>query len=140
MRIFGNLVAKNERLPKETGLGAPPVQMQKSVPLVRPELFVQNIPAVKQNIAPFNPTNPEVIRAELLNRLNASVEGVNAQIESMQQFTGIRFGVHEESGRFFAVIRDSQTGKPLKQIPAEAFLDIAARLKESSGLLVDIMG
>ena len=140
MRIFTNLVARNERMPKQTGLGGSATEPMKMVPFVQPEFFVQNNPAVKKNIAQFDPINPENIRAEYMTKLNASIESVNVFLASQQQFKGVRFGVHEKSGYYFAVLRDEETGKVLKQYPAEAFLEIAARLKEASGLLVDILG
>ena len=140
MRIFSNLVFRNEEMPKQTGLGGPAIQPQKPLNLVQPELFVQNDPAIQANLKQFHPVDPQAIRADTLQKLTQQVEEVNRQIESTMQFSGIRFGVHEESGRSFAVIRDQTSGKVIKQIPAEAFLEIAARLREASGLLVNTMG
>jgi uncharacterized FlaG/YvyC family protein len=139
-RIWGNLSFKNEQLPKETGLGGPKIRPQEPLALVNPDVFVQNNPSVSANLGQFNPIDPGAIRLETLDKLKASVDAVNEQIAQSLQFSGIRFGVHEESGRSFAVIRDRDTGKVLKQIPAQAFLEIAGRLREASGLLVDMMG
>lgn len=140
MRIFNDLVPKNERMPKKTGLGGSATEPMRMVPFVQPEFFVQNNPAIKANIAPFNPINPKNIRAEFLSKLNASIDGVNSMIATSQQYKNVRFGVHEETGFYFARLLDQDTGRVLKQYPAENFLEIAARLKEASGLLVDIMG
>ena len=137
MKIFNQLVPKNEQMPKKTGLGGSAVEPMKMVPFVNPEFFVQNNPAIKANIAPFNPINPKNIRAEFLEKLNASIDSVNAQLAAQKQFKSVRFGVHEKTGYYYAVLRDEESGKVLKQYPAENFLEIAARLKDASGLLVD---
>lgn len=139
MRIFNDLVAKNERMPKKTGIGGA-IEPMKMVPFVQPEFFIQNNPAVKANIAPFNPVNAKNIRADFLAKFNASIEGVNSMLATSQQFKNVRVGVHEETGFYYAVLRDEETGRVLKQYPAENFLEIAGRLKDASGLLVDIVG
>jgi uncharacterized FlaG/YvyC family protein len=140
-RIANHLVPKNERLPAKTGVDVSPIEpMSKMISFVQPELFVGNNPAIKQNIQQFNPMTPERIRGEFLEKFSASIDTVNAHLASQQKFTGLRFGVHEESGYFFAVLRDAETGKVLKQYPAQAFLEIAARLQDASGLLVDVVG
>jgi uncharacterized FlaG/YvyC family protein len=140
MRIFSNLIFRNEELPKKTGLGGAAIQPQKPLNLVQPNTFIEHDPAVKANLKEFHPINPPEIRAEAMAKLSQQVEEVNRQIAGSMHFSGIRFGVHEESGRSFAVIRDRDSGNVIKQIPAEAFLEIAARLREASGLFVDTVG
>lgn len=140
LRIFTNLIPKNERLPKVTGLGGPRIRQSKPINLVNPDFFTSNNPAIKANIQKFNLIDPKDLRAATLDRLNASVDAVNAQIEGSIQFKGVRFGVHSESGRHFAVVRDRESGEVLKTIPGEAFLELAARLKDLSGLLVNVLG
>ncbi len=140
LRIFTNLIPKNERLPKVTGLGGPTIRQPKPLNFVNPDFFTSNNPAIKANIQKFNLMDPKDLRADALNRLSASVDAVNAQIEGSIQFKGVRFGVHSESGRHFAVVRDRQSGEVLKTIPGEAFLELAARLKDLSGVLVDVLG
>ena len=139
-RIWTNLDFRNEMMPKQTGLGGPAIQPQKPLNLVNPDAFVQNNPGVQANLKEFSPIDPKTIRADTLAKLTQQVEEVNRQIASSMQFKGIRFGVHEESGITFAVIRDRDTGNIIKQIPAQTFLEIAARLRDASGLLVDTLG
>ena len=139
-RIWTNLDFRNEMMPKQTGLGGPAIQPQKPLNLVNPDAFVQNNPGVQANLKEFSAIDPKTIRAETLAKLTQQVEEVNRQISSSMQFQGIRFGVHEESGQSFAVLRDRDTGNVIKQIPAQAFLEIAARLRDASGLLVDTLG
>lgn len=139
MKIFNDLTPKNERMPKKTGIGGT-IEPMKMVPFVQPEFFIQNNPAIKANIAPFNPVNPKNIRADFLMKLNASIEGINSMLSASKQFKNISIGVHEESGFYFAVVRDQSSGRVLKQYPGENFLEIASRLQDASGLLVDIVG
>ena len=136
-KIWSNLDFRNEQLPRKTGLGGPAILPQRPLNLVDPDAFVQNNPGVQANLKEFSPINSKEIRVDLLNRLTRQVEEVNRQIASSNRFSGIRFEVHEQSGQSFAVIRDSESGEVLKQIPAQAFLEIAGRLKDASGLLVD---
>ena len=139
-RIWTNLDFRNEMMPKKTGIGGPAIQPQKPLNLVDPHAFVQNNPAIQANLKEFSPVDAKEIRADTLARLTRQVEDVNREISSSMHFKGIRFAVHEESGQSFAVIRDRDTGDIIKQIPAQAFLEIAARLRDASGLLVDTKG
>jgi len=138
-RIFANLVFRNEMMPKDTGLGGDAIQPQKPLALVQPEIFVENNPNIQANLKDFQPIDPAAIKADTLAKLTQQVELVNQQIARTMKFSGVRFGVHEESGRSFAVVRDRDSGEVIKQIPAEAFLEIAARLQDASGLLMDTM-
>jgi uncharacterized FlaG/YvyC family protein len=139
-RIWSNLEFRNEMMPKKTGLGGPAIQPQKPMNLVDPDAFIGNNPNIRANLKDFSPIDPRTIRAENLAKLTQQVEEVNRQIAGSMHFNGIRFAVHEESGQSFAVIRDRDTGEVIKQIPAQAFLEIAARLQDASGLLVDTLG
>jgi uncharacterized FlaG/YvyC family protein len=136
-RIWSNLDFRNEMMPKKTGIGGPAIQPQKPLNLVDPHAFVQNNPAIQANLKEFHPVDPPALRAETMAKLTRQVEEVNRQIAQSSHFSGIRFAVHEESGFSFAVIRDRDTGAIIKQIPAQAFLEIAARLQDASGLLMD---
>ena len=140
IKIFTNLIAKNERMPKVTGLGGPLIRPSKPINFVDPAFFASNNPGIKANIEKFNLMDPKDLRAAALNRLSAAVDSVNAQIAGSIQFKGVRFGVHTESGRHFAVVRDQQSGQVLKTIPGEAFLELAGRLKDLSGVLVNVLG
>lgn len=137
MKIFTNLDPRQNKLPKDTS------QIVKARParipaIVNPDLFVQNIPAVKANLARFNPIDPKKIAANVKARLARSVDEVNRQIQGNILFKGVRFEVDERSGRPVALVRNLRTGEVIKQIPGDKFLDRAARLKDAAGLFEDI--
>ena len=41
-KIFANLIAKNERMPKVTGLGGPTIRQRGPINIVDPSFFVSN--------------------------------------------------------------------------------------------------
>lgn len=47
------------------------------------------------------------------------------------------YDIHEKTNRVIVKIRDSQTDEIIKEIPSEESLDLAAKIKEMVGLLVD---
>lgn len=49
----------------------------------------------------------------------------------------IHFSKHEESGRLWVRVIDTETKKVVREIPPEEILEIVARLEEMVGLLVD---
>jgi uncharacterized FlaG/YvyC family protein len=137
MKIFRNLNWRDNKLPVDASRivkTKPP----RRVPFVDPAFFVQNNPRVKANLAQFDPVQPARVRADLKARLQRSVEEVNRMIANRREYKGISFELDEGSGRPFAVVRDKRTGQVIKQIPSRFMLEMAARLKENSGLLKDI--
>lgn len=128
---------KQNRMPVDVPIKKPKFERP---PLVQPELMVQNNPAVQRLLEPFKPFTPKQVRAAAKQNIEEMVANVNARIKSMQQFKGIRFDIDARSGRTVAVVRDRKSGEVLKQIPREGLLEIAARLREASGLLVDKQG
>lgn len=137
MKIFPNLDPKDNQLPTDTS-GAISKTKVRIPPMVNPDFFVANNPAVKANLKQFHPIEPTKIRQDLMKRLSNQVAEVNRQIQSSTLYKGITFAVHEESGQSFAVVRNSNTGEVLKQFPSDEFLERTSRLKDASGLFQDI--
>jgi len=73
-----------------------------------------------------------------LYALQAAADAVNAYIRSTQANFSIRFEVDERSGLMVALIRNVDTGEVLKQIPSETLLNIAARVRQASGIFADL--
>jgi uncharacterized FlaG/YvyC family protein len=46
--------------------------------------------------------------------------------------------VDRRSSQVYALVRNAETGQVLKQIPTETMLNIAARVKQASGIFVDL--
>ena len=47
------------------------------------------------------------------------------------------YDIHEKTNRVTVKIKDSETGKIIKEIPSEESLDLAAKIMEMAGLLID---
>lgn len=47
------------------------------------------------------------------------------------------YDIHEKTNRVTVKIKDSETGEVLKEIPSEESLDLAAKIMEMAGLLID---
>ncbi len=47
------------------------------------------------------------------------------------------YDIHEKTNRITVKIKDSETGDIIKEIPSEESLDLAAKIKEMAGLLID---
>ena len=69
------------------------------------------------------------ITRELLNELQDDLEKMHS--------IGLRFSVHDGTGRTIIKIVDKETDTLIREIPPEDFLDLAARLDEMVGILFD---
>ena len=136
-RIFRQLDPRENRLPTDTSRIIT-VKPHRTIPLVNPDLFVNNHPGIKREIAKLDPVNPKTIRSDARERIHRMVEAANKMIRDSIHLKSIIFAVDDDSGRAVAVIKDKKTGQTIRQIPTEQTLNMAARLKESSGLLKDI--
>ncbi len=128
---------KENRLPKKTGIGGK-LKPLKSQPLFDPKLMRN--PRLKKELAIFDPTNAANIREKFVKKLASSIDTINKHLQEFQQFKGISFELNEEAARTFAIVRDKKTGEVLKQVPSEGILQIAANLRDLSGILVELEG
>lgn len=126
---------KDNRLPKKTGIGGK-LKPLRPLRLFNPKL-VRNRALAKQ-LDPIRPTNPQVIRAAALKKLSSSIDTINRHLQKFKSTKGLSFQLDADSGRSFAVIKDKRTGEVLKEIPAEGVLQIAANLRDASGLIVSL--
>lgn len=127
--LASNMIGTNVKLPNF-----------RPTPLFNPNLTVQRNARIQEMVASINPINPKNIRAETVATLRRSVDAINKHMAESQQYHGVRFNLHEASGRHYATVVDQRTGEQIAQIPSESLLSIAARLREASGILVDTMG
>jgi uncharacterized FlaG/YvyC family protein len=137
-RIISQLIPSRETLPRRTGIGGRPVPLE-SQPIGLPSMNVLDDPRITALLEIDSPISPRHVRAEAMRQLERMLEGINRYIVGELRYTGIRFYTEERSGRIVAVIRDVDTGEVLKVLPSRAVLEIAARLKRASGLLVDVV-
>lgn len=70
-----------------------------------------------------------------LERLNAVVAFISETVG--QRSIATEISVDEDLGRVVIQINDKETGELVRQIPGEAFLEIAKRMEDLKGLLYD---
>ena len=69
-------------------------------------------------------------------------EQLEVVVQQLQEFVqtlskDIAFSVDEDSGRNVVKVTNKETGELVRQIPSEEVLQLATRLSEATGLLVD---
>jgi uncharacterized FlaG/YvyC family protein len=107
-------------------------------PLINPDMVGSATAAQRALIGLTQATVPEKVRAEQLALLESAVDTVNAYIRSTQAGFSIRFELHQRSGLMYALIINTDNRQVLKQIPSETLLNIAARVRQASGIFVDM--
>lgn len=107
-------------------------------PLINPDMVGSITGAKRALIGLTQAVNPESVRAEQLAQMQAAIDTVNAYIRSTQTTFAIRFELHQRSGLMYALIVNTDTRQVIKQIPSETLLNIAARVRQASGILVDM--
>lgn len=126
---------RDNRLPKKTGIGGK-LRPLETKPLFNPKIM-QN-PTMARQLDPIRPANAKVIREAALERLNSSVRTINRHLQKSKNTKGLFFEIDPDTNRSFAVIKDKRTGQVLKQVPAQGVLQIAANLRDASGLFVSL--
>lgn len=116
----------------------PRIRPVESPPLIDSSLAGATTAAQRALIGLTQAVTPASVRQEQLAQMQAAVDSVNAYIRSTQADFSIRFELHQRSGLTYALIRNVETGQVLKQIPTETMLNIAARVKQASGIFVDL--
>ncbi|MDH4225629.1 MAG: flagellar protein FlaG [Deltaproteobacteria bacterium] len=139
-KIFNQLEARHERMPKVTGIGGGAIQPSPPLQLSDPKQNLGNNAYVKEEAQKNSPTNGNNIRADLRQRMDTALAAANERIKRSVSYSSIRFAYHEESGYAFAMVRDRDSGEVLRKIPAEEFLDMAAKLQDASGIFVNTTG
>jgi flagellar protein FlaG len=79
---------------------------------------------------------------ESSERQQASPENLANQIKQANQLAdsldrGIRFFVHEDSGRTAVNVVDNSTHQVIKTVPPEQFLDLVAKVTKIAGIFFD---
>jgi flagellar protein FlaG len=81
---------------------------------------------------------PEEVAATL-----ESKEGVQAFAKVLEDYAkqvhnvGLRFSVHEDTGRTVVRIVDEKTDEVVREVPPEELLDLAAKMEQMMGMLLD---
>ena len=116
----------------------PRIQPAEPPPLINPDLVGGLTRAQRALIGLTQAVTPRSVRQEQLDAMQAAVDAVNQNIRETQANYSIRFEVHQRSGLMYALISNMDTGQVIKQIPSETLLNIAARVKQASGIFADL--
>jgi flagellar protein FlaG len=86
--------------------------------------------ALPQHSMPEQKAKPEIkISQALLNEMQQEIQ--------MIRNVGLRFSVHETTGRTIIRVVDKQTEELIREIPPEQVLNLMAKIDEMMGILYD---
>lgn len=75
------------------------------------------------------PENEDVLLQQVLGKLEQNLGKL--------QTVGLQFTQHKETGRTVIKVVEESTGKVIREIPPESFLDFVAKLDQMVGMLFD---
>jgi len=94
---------------------------------VKPVEKTAAIQALDQNLK--QPEKDGEIIRQLLGKLEKNLDKL--------QTVGLQFTQHKETGRTVIRVVEEKTGKVIREIPPESFLDVVAKLDQMVGILFD---
>jgi len=68
--------------------------------------------------------------------LGKAVEDLNKWVQQTQS-THLQFRLHEKLNEYYVEIVDDQTKEVVREVPSKKILDVAAKMQEMIGILVD---
>jgi len=71
---------------------------------------------------------------------SSRVKALIADVQSNLNNTDLHFSVHQSSGTIMVTVIDESTGKVLREIPSSEILQLAARMDEMIGMILDKNG
>jgi len=78
-----------------------------------------------------------------VQELLGTKEGIESVAKVIEDYAndvhnvGLRFQVHEDTGKFVIRVIDEQTNEVVREVPPENLLDLAAKMEEMMGMLYD---
>ena len=73
------------------------------------------------------------------SRLTELLDDVQKDLKIIHN-VDLRFSVHEASGRIMVTVIDGSAGEVIREVPPSEILDIAARIDQMIGLMIDQKG
>jgi len=67
--------------------------------------------------------------------LEKTIVNINKMIESMD--TSLQFYIHKDSGRIAVKVINNKSKEVILEIPSEEILNLAAKLNDTTGLIID---
>lgn len=90
---------------------------------------VENATEVKRQQGKKQEIKKEQVSQSFLNDLEKDIEVIHN--------VGLRFSVHEPTGRTIVKVIDKETKELIREIPSEKILNIASKLDEMIGMIFD---
>ncbi len=114
-------------------IGSAPAMRPPAVPTPRAAGAADASPAVKLVV----PEKPELTLdpQQRKRELSDAIERINQQMRSDGR--ALSFSVDEKADRTVVTVKNSETGKVVRQFPDEALLRVAHHLEDVKGLLQD---
>ena len=100
----------------------------------RLEVSTQSVVEAKPNAAEPSPRKKEKEEGKPEIKLLQEVLEV-AQEHFHVQNIGLKFAVHEQTGRVKVTVLDSETGEMIREVPPQQVLDLMAKIDEMMGIL-----
>ena len=107
-----------------------------SVRTVKTEIHKPNSAKIAAYHAPFPHSKPNQKAEPEIKLSQDMLNEVEHEIQMMRN-VAIQFSVHDPTGRIIIRVVDKETEDLIREIPAEEFLDLAAKLDEMIGILFD---
>lgn len=109
----------------------------KAVPSVQPVKWQSRLEEVKPTVEEEGQAEVGEQREQVADQeqVSQALEKVNESLNLLNR--RMEFRVHESTNRIMVRVIDKETNKVVKEIPPEKFLDMAAKLQDLVGLLVD---
>jgi len=86
--------------------------------------------ALPQHSMPEQKAHPEIkLSQALLNKVQQEIQMIHN--------VGLRFSVHEATGRTIIRVVDKQTEELIREIPAQQVLNLMAKIDEMMGIIFD---
>ncbi len=119
----------------EIGTNQPLMQPLPTGGLGAPSVPPTPLSPATQKLAP-TVYRPKVVDAlDLIKELQKIVSEINEQVKKNGR--GLNFSVDERLGRPIVIVRNTDTGEVVRQIPNEVVIKVAHSLEDMKGLLLD---
>ncbi|MCG0278385.1 MAG: flagellar protein FlaG [Thermanaeromonas sp.] len=97
---------------------------------------VQTAKGIRINTEPRDQQEREEVEKYPYERVARAVEQVNKTVEAFN--IKLRFELNEEDGELYVYVIDEE-GKVIRRIPPENILEVASRMQEMVGLIIDAL-
>jgi flagellar protein FlaG len=95
----------------------------------------EQVVAKKEATEQTKNSSQKVGGAVSVEEIRNAVDSLNSQLEN--QKIRVNFDVDEDTGRIVVMVKDSETGETLRQVPSEETLEFARNAKKGVGIRVD---